>query len=154
VGEQGGIIKVPETTGVVHHGVKFAGNEVVAGEKTMGPLEEGVKSQKVRAGGGGSSGALSGPSNSGAIVSVEPQGAFVDVALGRQERLMGDGGCKFQVGDGQGPRAARGGDKGGADGVRKGQAPEERGGRRAVGIEPHAAHAPATGVAGANIGGR
>ena len=72
MGEQGVIIQVPETTGIVGHRVQRSGDEVVAGEKTMGPLKEGVKAQKVRAGGGCGSGALSGPSNSGAIVTMEP----------------------------------------------------------------------------------
>ena len=115
VSEQGGIIELPEAASVVGHRVKRARDKVVAGVVAMSSLEEGIEAKEVSAGRGGGGSALGGPSDSGPIVAVEPDGTFVNVAVVGENGLVRNRGRQFEVRDREGPRAALGRDQGGAD---------------------------------------
>lgn len=143
---------MPEATGIIGHGVESTGYVVVPRMIPVRALQERVQAQEVGPGGGAGGGSLRGPGNSSAIVAVQPQGAFVDVALSGKNGLVSDGGGELEVRDGDGTMPTIRSDQSSAKCRRKPSAPKDGGCRHVQGVEPHSAHAVTAGITRAHIG--
>ena len=138
--------QIPATTRVVGHCLNGTGDVVVPGEITVTSLMERVVTQKVGAGRQGSAGAFGGPGDRSLVVAGNPDGAFADIAIMRQDILVRG---EFEVRDGQGTvRIAV------ADHVcrylRGKRLSPHSGCRVGLGVEPHATHSALACIGGTN----
>ena len=73
---------MPQATSVIGHGIRRAGDIVVARNIAMRPLVECPQAQEVRPRGGGRGRTFGGPALGRPIVAIEPDGSLCHVAVG------------------------------------------------------------------------
>jgi hypothetical protein len=151
MGEKVSVGQVPEAASIISHGVERAGDVVVTWEETVVALEEGIEAEEVGTGGGSGGGPFGGPGQCRAVIAMDPDCPFMDMASGSKNALVGNSGGKFEVGNGHGALATVGSDQRSANVVGKGCPPDNGWGGCGQSVKPDAAHAEATGVAGPNV---